>query len=161
CSGQSNMEMGVGICNVPNEIAAADFPQIRLLTVPHHIVTAPVQTLECRWSQCSPQTVAQGGWGGFSAAGFFFGLESYREVKNPIGLIHRSWGGTIAEAWTSKEALQPLGDFNERLESVSKRSQPGAFDFASEYDKWCERNDPGTKGGWAKPETDVTSWKTV
>jgi sialate O-acetylesterase len=161
CSGQSNMEMGIGICNVPNEIATADFPQIRLLTVPHHIATSPVQTLECRWSHCSPQTVAQGGWGGFSAAAFFFGRELYRELKIPIGLIHSSWGGTIAEAWTSKESLQPLGDFNERLEAVSKRNQTGTFDFAAEYERWCERNDPGTKAGWAKPETDVTSWKTV
>ena len=34
CSGQSNMEMGIGACDVPDEIAKADFPQIRLLTIP-------------------------------------------------------------------------------------------------------------------------------
>src|SRR5258707_15414499 len=72
CSGQSNMEMGIGVCNATNDIATADFPQIRLLTVPHQIATSPVQMLDCRWAQCSPQTVAQGGWGGFSAAGLFF-----------------------------------------------------------------------------------------
>src|SRR4051812_17187213 len=37
CSGQSNMEMGVDLCNVTNDIATADFPRMRLLTVPHHI----------------------------------------------------------------------------------------------------------------------------
>ena len=34
CSGQSNMEMGVGLCNnAKEEIAAANYPQIRLFTV--------------------------------------------------------------------------------------------------------------------------------
>src|SRR6185312_6706403 len=33
CAGQSNMEMGVGLCNAPEEIAAANYPSIRLLTV--------------------------------------------------------------------------------------------------------------------------------
>jgi sialate O-acetylesterase len=38
----------------------------------------------------------------------------------PIGLIHSSWGGTIAEAWTSAEALQKLPDFAERLQQVER-----------------------------------------
>ena len=54
CSGQSNMEMGIGICDVPNEIAQADFPQLRLLTVPHLVATKPVDTVTCRWVACSP-----------------------------------------------------------------------------------------------------------
>jgi sialate O-acetylesterase len=42
CSGQSNMEMGIGACNATNDIAQANFPQIRLLTVPRLIATTPV-----------------------------------------------------------------------------------------------------------------------
>src|SRR5262245_38966982 len=34
CSGQSNMEMGIGLCNASNDVATANFPNIRLLTVP-------------------------------------------------------------------------------------------------------------------------------
>lgn len=118
CSGQSNMEMGIGNCNVPDQIAQADYPQIRLITVPKHIAAQPVDTFPARWQHCSPASVAQGGWGGFSAAGYFFGRELYRQLNIPIGLIHSSWGGTIAEAWTSAESLSPLGDFNERLAKV-------------------------------------------
>jgi sialate O-acetylesterase len=33
----------------------------------------------------------------------------------PVGLIHSSWGGTLAEAWTSAEGLAPLSDFTEPL----------------------------------------------
>jgi len=161
CSGQSNMEMGIGACNATNDIASAAFPHIRLLTVPHHIATAPVQTLDCQWLDCSPATVAQGGWGGFSAAAFFFGRELYRQLNIPIGLIHSSWGGTIAEAWTSAEGLRPMRDFDERLQQVARRNEEKPVDFAAEYETWCQRNDPGTAQGWAKPELDSASWKTV
>src|SRR5437867_231087 len=95
CSGQSNMEMGVEACDVPNEIAQADFPQIRLLTVPRLIATQPVEKMSCQWLPCSPATIKEGLWAGFSAAGFFFGREVYKETKIPIALIHSSWGGTV------------------------------------------------------------------
>jgi len=161
CSGQSNMEMGIGACNAATEIAQADFPQIRLLTVPHLIATSPVETLQCHWSPCSPVTVLQGQWAGFSAAGFFFGRELYQQLKVPIGLIHSSWGGTIAEAWTSAEGLKPLVDFDERLKAVSKQGTEKPGDFAAEYETWAERNDPGTQQGWLKEECDTSNWKTV
>ncbi|MDZ7725337.1 MAG: hypothetical protein U5R06_21590 [candidate division KSB1 bacterium] len=41
----------------------------------------------------------------FSAVGFFFGRHLHEHLDVPVGLIHSSWGGTPAEAWTSKEAL--------------------------------------------------------
>jgi len=161
CSGQSNMEMGIGVCNVPQEIAAADYPEIRLLTVPRRIATKPVSTFESAWLPCSPTNVMQGLWGGFSAAGYFFGRDLYRELKIPIGLIHSSWGGTIAEAWTSAAGLKPLGDFADRLEAVAAQPKAKPEDFTAEYEKWCGKNDPGTRQGWAKPECDTTAWKTV
>ena len=92
CSGQSNMEMGIEACQVPDEIAAASFPQIRLLMVPKKIAYTPDSTLQCAWLPCSPATIIQGGWGGFSAAGYFFGRELHRELDIPIGLIARLLG---------------------------------------------------------------------
>lgn len=161
CSGQSNMEMGIGVCNATNDIAHANFPNIRLLTVPKLIATTPVQTFQGRWMACSPDTVAQGGWGGFSAAGFFFGRELEKQLNIPIGLIHSSWGGTVAEAWTSAEALQPLTDFNQRLESEAALAKGKTSDYDADYENWCQKNDPGTIQGWSKPEVDTGNWKTV
>jgi len=40
-------------------------------------------------------------------------------VKVPIGLIHTSWGGTVAEAWTSKNSLLTLPDFVEQTNKIS------------------------------------------
>jgi sialate O-acetylesterase len=107
CSGQSNMEMGVGACNdAAKEIAAAKYPNIRLFTVKRAEVAQPATDVKGKWTPCSPQTVAADGWGGFSATAYFFGRKLYRELKVPIGLIHTSWGGTPAESWTSRKALE-------------------------------------------------------
>lgn len=161
CSGQSNMEMGIAACNATNDIAHADFPLIRLLTVPRLIAPSPTRMLECQWLPCSPDTVTKGLWGGFSAAGYFFGRELYQQLHIPIGLIHSSWGGTVAEAWTSAEGLQPLGDFNQALDRVAVLSKGQKTDYDAEYAAWCRKNDPGTINGWAKPELETTGWKSV
>ena len=104
CSGQSNMEMGVGGCNnAAKEIAAAKYPQIRLFTVEKAKAAQPAADVKGNWTPCSPQNVGERG---FSAAAYFFGRQLHKELKVPIGLIHTSWGGTPAEFWTSRKALE-------------------------------------------------------
>ncbi len=162
CSGQSNMEMGVQICNATNDIAAANYPLIRLLTVPRLISAMPVDSLACQWLPCSPTTITQGVWGGFSAAGYFFGRDLYQELNIPIGLIHSSWGGTIAEAWTSRAGLEPLGDFNAAMDRLRNEANgKEKIDFNAEYEKWCQAKDPGTQQGWATAAEVNSSWKAV
>ena len=45
CSGQSNMEWSVAACNAPDDIAAADFPLIRQIKVPHIAKPTPAMDL--------------------------------------------------------------------------------------------------------------------
>jgi sialate O-acetylesterase len=100
-SGQSNMEMGIGACDkAKEEIAAANYPQIRLMLVPKTQVPAPAKDVKADWVECSPKTVAAGGWGGFSAALFYFGQRLHKELDVPVGLIDSSWGGSPIEPWT-------------------------------------------------------------
>ncbi len=67
CSGQSNMEMRVSAsANAPEEIAAANYPKIRLFTVKRNPATAPQTNCEGSWSECSSATVPE-----FSAARIF------------------------------------------------------------------------------------------
>ena len=129
CSGQSNMEMGIGNCNAKADIDSAEIPQLRLLTVPKLVAKEPVATAAMAWLPSSPTNVMKGVWGGFSAAGFYFGRELHKELKIPIGLIHTSWGGTVAEAWTSEEGLKPLADFQDRLAQLHAglRANPPKF----------------------------------
>ena len=107
CSGQSNMEMGVGMCNhATEEIAAAKYPQIRLFKVVKQNAAQPATDVKGNWKPCTPQSVAADGWGGFSAAAYFFGRQLHKNLKVPVGLIDTSWGGTPAEFWTSRKALE-------------------------------------------------------
>jgi sialate O-acetylesterase len=106
CSGQSNMEMGVGeVKDGEAEIAAAAYPGIRLFWVPKERARQPARDVDADWEVCSPKTLGAGGWGGFSAAGYFFGRDLQKELKVPVGLIFSAWSGTPAEEWTSTEAL--------------------------------------------------------
>jgi sialate O-acetylesterase len=112
CSGQSNMEFKVSTTkNAAAEIAAANFPDIRLFTVKRRVAKEPQENLEDgEWWVCTPQSVAD-----FSAVGYFFGRNLHEHLKVPIGLIHTSWGGTVAETWMSSEAIAKDPDFSEML----------------------------------------------
>ncbi len=118
CSGQSNMEWPVAASNnAQEEISRANYPQIRLFTVPHATSLVPQENCGGRWEVCSPNTV-----GGFSAVAYFFGREIHEKLKVPIGLIHTSWGGTPAESWTDLETLRSDPDLTPLLERIPKES---------------------------------------
>jgi len=122
CSGQSNMEMPVmgwlpndPILNSEQEIAAANYPEIRMFTIPRTLSVNPEDTCGGVWQICSPKTV-----GMFSAAAYFFGRELHRELGVPIGLIHSSWGGTPAEAWTPKETIATIREFDQAMNKLDE-----------------------------------------
>ena len=107
CSGQSNMQMSVrSSADAEAEIAAARYPNIRLLTVARLTADEPRTDCKAAWVACSPETVPN-----FSAAGYFFGRHLHKKLGVPIGLINASWGGTRAEAWTSGDTLKADADY--------------------------------------------------
>jgi sialate O-acetylesterase len=162
CSGQSNMEWGMwGVNNSPQEIAAADHPQLRLFTVPKKIATRPQEVPGGQWQVCNPETVA-----GFSAVGFFFGRDLQQAIDVPIGLIHTSWGGTVAEAWTSAEALETMEDFKPavaQFRQLSEAIESGNDKYEEQLALWWRENDPGSAAEktWADPGLDAADWKTM
>ena len=102
CSGQSNMQMSVrSSADAETEIAAAKYPNIRLLTVARLTADEPQTDCKAAWVACSPETVPN-----FSAVGYFFGRHLHKKLGVPVGLINASWGGTRAEAWTSGDTLK-------------------------------------------------------
>lgn len=111
-SGQSNMQWSVAQSkNAKTEIAAANYPNIRLFSVPRKVAQFPQEDIESgEWVECSPETVP-----GFSAVAYFFGREIYDKLNVPVGLIHSSWGGTVAETWISPETISEDPDFSSRL----------------------------------------------
>ncbi|HIJ74863.1 MAG TPA: sialate O-acetylesterase [Candidatus Hydrogenedentes bacterium] len=130
CSGQSNMEWPVSLArDAENEIAAADFPEIRFFSVPKKVADVPQQECGGKWTSCRPKSAAQ-----FSAVGYFFGRSLHRKLGVPIGLIHASWGGTPAEAWTSQAALDADPAFIPLLERWA-RILADYPDAKAEYDR--------------------------
>jgi sialate O-acetylesterase len=101
CSGQSNMEWPVALSNDADlEKAAANVPQIRLLSVPHVGSQEAQENFAEQWQVCSPETV-----GRFSAVGYFFGRQLHCTLGVPVGLIDNSWGGSAADAWVRRDKL--------------------------------------------------------
>ena len=102
-SGQSNMEFAVKeAVNGGAEIAAANFPKIRLMHVRNSVADHPIDDADLKhpWRACSPETVSD-----FSAVAYFFGRDLHQRNGVPVGLIDTSWGGTPADSWTSLKAL--------------------------------------------------------
>jgi sialate O-acetylesterase len=160
CSGQSNMEFGIGNgSNATQEIAAANYPNLRIYTVNKATALTPQALTSGQWQPVTSDSIAkQGTWNGFTAVGYFFGRDLQSNLKIPIGLIQSSWGGTVAEAWTSKGALaQNLPEFAPQLAQLTSSTESQA---QLETD-WYAKNDPGTPGNWQDPNTDTSTWKPI
>jgi sialate O-acetylesterase len=156
-SGQSNMEMGFMMCDRPLGEAAINCPQIRLLLVPKTSTPAPAKDVNAQWVQCSPKSLAAGGWGGFSAAMFYFGQRLHKELNVPVGLIESAWGGSPIEPWTIAGS-QGGGMYNGMIAPVKPFAIRGALWYQGEtnvpnglqyYDKM-----KALIGGWRKVWSD-------
>jgi sialate O-acetylesterase len=100
-SGQSNMEWILNNTRDRDaEIAAANYPLIRLFHVKKAVADQPAADVEAKWEVCAPGTVPR-----FSAVEYFFGRHLHQALHVPMGLIESDWGGTPAQSWISKEAL--------------------------------------------------------
>ncbi len=119
CSGQSNMEMPIAgwgkVNNYEQEIADADYPQIRQFLVTKAVSPTPKDDVAGGdWKPCSPATA-----GDFTAAGYFFARELYKQLHIPIGLINTSWGGTMVETWISRGAFEHSDEFKPMIAKMS------------------------------------------
>jgi len=101
-SGQSNMEFPLRrVKDGEKEVAAADSPNIRLFRVDHVHSEFPLSDVTAKpWTPCTPESVRE-----FSAVAYYFAREIAQKEKVTIGVVESSWGGTLAESWTSMDAL--------------------------------------------------------
>ncbi len=101
CSGQSNMELPLWMARDGEAAArASSDPQLRLYSVAHNIQPESVADARSAWAACGPASVRE-----FSGVGYHFGQELRKALGVPIGLINTSYGGTVLQAWASREAL--------------------------------------------------------
>jgi len=151
CSGQSNMAMSVrGSNDADQEIAAADFPNIRLFTVQRQVAEEPQSDCTGSWTLCSPETVPN-----FSAVAYYFGRKLHKDLNVPIGLIHTSWGGTPAEAWTRTEALKADEDFAPifaRHDQAVARYPQAKADYEKKLEQWKKKAEEAKAAGEDAPK---------
>lgn len=116
CSGQSNMEWGLG-SNLPyeKEIAEATNRNIRFFHIPRTASLHPQDDVKARWVVCTPEEAKK-----FSAVGYFFGKNIAEKLKNAVGLIGSSWGGTPAEVWMPDSVVQS----NDALAAAAAKLKP-------------------------------------
>src|SRR5437764_932760 len=54
-----------------------------------------------KWLPAAPENA-----GMFSAVAYYFARDLQKALNVPVGVIHTSWGGTPAQAWTGREVLE-------------------------------------------------------
>ena len=143
--GQSNMQWPISrVDNGNTEVASANFPKIRLLTIPQ--IFGPElkknfpraaefskingkETTTGDWQVCSPETVAN-----MSAIGYIMARRIHMTTGVPIGIINTSRGGTTVEGWTPLAKMNKMEapEVKSRLENTKGKAHhiPGSC-FAS------------------------------
>lgn len=136
CSGQSNMERQLGprppqkpIYNWEEEKATANYPEIRYFFVAHKASDTLVADVNAKWVVCDTTSVIN-----LSAVGYFFARDLYNQLKVPIGLLFSSVGGTPAENWTTRAALEA----NPELKSLAADYDKAVANYKPAVEKFKE-----------------------
>lgn len=164
CSGQSNMEWPLrSATNAEQEIAAANYPQIRHFTVQKDVSSTPQKNVKGgNWQVAEPKNAGE-----FSAVAYFFARKLYKELNVPIGLINTSWGGTHVETWTSREAFQGSEEFKSMIATVpvvnmDSLAKIKAAQFEKDMVKWRGEVLPQSLlGSWNNPGFDDSKWNKL
>jgi len=136
-SGQSNMTFSLGGSEgAEAEVPKANYPQIRLFTVPKRIALSPQEnTLPAHWQICTPDAAKE-----FSAVAYFFARDIHRHENVPIGMIESAWPGTSIQEWIAPDVLQsdtetrPLVDEWSRATPAERQFAETSLPFELEFD---------------------------
>jgi sialate O-acetylesterase len=158
--GQSNMEWPVSqINNSKKELADADYPLIRLFTVPKSINTKSTYDLSAAgWEKANSESVAE-----FSAIGFLVARQLHLEKKIPIGVIDNAWGGTNIMGWLPEEAMANMPKYEAMITEFKKlhRNDMNITDAREEWLQGLALADQGLYKGWPLPEMTKNEWKDI
>ena len=162
CSGQSNMVLPMERVKekYPEDIAGADFPQIRNFFVPTAAdVTAVHRDLpHSGWKEANPANVLA-----FGAATYFFARDLYRKYHVPIGIINSSVGGTPIQAWISEAGFSGLPGYGERIAKFRAPDFMRQFGNPDHRDVLPERRKGADEGltatvKWYSPDYVPVGW---
>ena len=162
CSGQSNMEFHLPhVTHGKQEVAEANYPQIRFLNVSGAAAAHPADDVKGQWSECRPETA-----GRIFAVPYFFARKIHKELNVPIGLICPAMGATPARTWTSGKMLVEKNMYAHEVKLVSdpETIEKAKTKYQAEMETWhkeIDKIDPGMVGKWYDAQADASSWKKV
>jgi sialate O-acetylesterase len=155
--GQSNMEFELAkVENGALEIVSANYPEIRILTVPYG--QGPDQRASFPrlhewsdwfgrhfrkgdWDVCTPEVAKE-----LSAIGYVFARRVHMASQVPIGVIDASRGGTTVESWTPLPALQAMDSPTTRAKLDSFAQAAATWDAQADlqnriqqHEQWLAR----------------------
>lgn len=145
CSGQSNMQWAVSQSYDPDlEIPTANYPNIRLITVPQVGTQELQDDFAGQWEICTPDTVSE-----FSAVGYYFGRQLHQTLGVPIGLIDNAWGGSAAEAWVDRKVLEADPKYADYI--AEWENTEATFDWDKVLANWKTKADEAKAAGKPAP----------
>ncbi|QDT59817.1 hypothetical protein SV7mr_23280 [Stieleria bergensis] len=154
--GQSNMEFELAKVENGNlEIVSANFPNMRILTVPHAMGPDAKQSFprmhqwsgwfgrhfrKGDWDECTPEIARD-----LSAIGYVFARRIHMASQVPIGVIDVSRGGTTVETWTPLDVLRKLDSETTKAKLADFDQQVAQWDAEADrkqrieqHAKWTE-----------------------
>jgi sialate O-acetylesterase len=177
CGGQSGMEVGFGfVPNQKEELAAANVPDLRLFQIDNRespepradltpmmalfndyrdkLAPKPRTALDAHWLPSTSRSVILGGWSGFTAQGYYFGLELHRALGVPVGLINACSGGTCIGVWLPHRVLEGEPLFKRYLDEWRPRQkefEQDATNYESTMAAWRKEVENAEAQGKALP----------
>ncbi|MEE2966586.1 MAG: sialate O-acetylesterase [Verrucomicrobiota bacterium] len=160
CSGQSNMEVPVGlmngaewwkgVLNYEKELESANIPKLRLFNVATTWKQSPIQDVNGTWALSSSETAA-----GFSGTGFFFGKKLVKDLDVTVGLIEAAVGGMPIEQF-SPHSGQAFW-YNGMIAPVIPYGIRGAIWYQGETNFWA-----GDRANYFdKQKALIDSWRQI
>jgi sialate O-acetylesterase len=125
-SGQSNMAFTVsakvaryaGMLDEDKEIAAANYPQLRIFMATTSKTYEPQTEIKGEWKIATPENAPA-----FSAVAYLFGRDVNQALKRPVGMVVIAFGASTAESWISRQSatadpqIKPMVDHFDELYS--------------------------------------------
>jgi len=140
CSGQSNMEVPVGlrpgldwwkgVANYEQELKTASRPTLRLFLIAPTWERTPIEDVQGKWEVCTPETAAK-----FSGTAYFFGRKLNQELNQPVGLIQAAVGGMPIEQFTP--APDQAFWYNGMIAPIIPYAIRGAIWYQGETNLWA------------------------
>ena len=138
--------------------------QFRFITVQRNASCIEEESFSGEWKCMTPENAPQ-----CSAVAAWFGKYIKEKLNVPVGLIVSAWGGTIAEAWTSRAGLLSNPDTVQLVNNLDElylesdawnKTQADAVKVAIP-EAYADTGNKGVGWGWANPDFNDCAWTTM